>query len=351
MSALPSIRLGISSCLLGEEVRYDGGHKRDPFLVQTLGPMVEWVPVCPEVEVGLGTPREAIRLVRDPKDLAEVRLMTGKTGVDLTKQMRSYARTRVRALAREGLSGYILKKDSPSCGMARVKVWRDQGMPERNGRGLFAAELLRQYPNMPVEEEGRLHDPRLRENFIDRVFMYRRLRALLSSRWTIGDLVRFHTAHKLVLMAHSPQGYREIGRLVGEAKGVPRAELMRRYEDELMAAMAKPATRARHTSAPHEHAATRGRPLQADARPGVAPGIGVGHRRLPPRARPAHRAADTDSPSRPSPQRVVPPRPALSRPGIERTDVAQSCVTSPGWAVRPTTPHTRGACAPCHAAC
>lgn len=248
MSALPSIRLGISSCLLGEEVRYDGGHKRDPFLVQTLGPMVEWVPVCPEVEVGLGTPREAIRLVRDPKDLAEVRLMTGKTGVDLTKQMRGYARTRVRALAREGLSGYILKKDSPSCGMARVKVWRDQGMPERNGRGLFAAELLRQYPNMPVEEEGRLHDPRLRENFIDRVFMYRRLRALLSSRWTIGDLVRFHTAHKLALMAHCPQGYREIGRLVGEAKGVPRAELMRRYEDELMSAMAKPATRARHTN-------------------------------------------------------------------------------------------------------
>lgn len=248
MSTPPSLRLGISSCLLGEAVRYDGGHKRDPFLVQTLGPMVEWVPVCPEVEVGLGTPRETIRLVRHPTDGEDVRLMTAKTNVDLTKTMRRYARQRVRALAGEGLSGYVLKKDSPSCGMERVKVWRDQGMSERNGRGIFAAELLRQYPNLPVEEEGRLHDPRLRENFIDRVFMYRRLRSLFSGRWSVGDLVRFHTAHKLVLMAHSLQGYRELGRLVAGAKGVGRVELVRRYEDELMAAMAKPATRARHTN-------------------------------------------------------------------------------------------------------
>jgi uncharacterized protein YbgA (DUF1722 family)/uncharacterized protein YbbK (DUF523 family) len=248
VTALPPIRLGISSCLLGEQVRFDGGHKRDPFLVQTLGPMVEWVPVCPEVEIGLSTPRESIRLVRDPKALDGVRLVTGKTGVDLTKQMRRYARQRLRDLTTENLSGYVLKKDSPSCGMTRVKVWRDTGPSERNGRGLFAAELLRQNPNLPVEEEGRLHDPRLRENFIDRVFMYRRLRTLFSSRWTIGDLVRFHTAHKLVLMAHSSLGYRELGQLVAEAKQVPRAELVRKYEDELMAAMAKPATRARHTN-------------------------------------------------------------------------------------------------------
>ena len=248
MSTPSSIRLGISSCLLGEEVRYDGGHKRDPFLVQTLGAMVEWVPVCPEVEVGLGTPRETIRLMQHPTDEDAVRLMTAKTNVDLTKTMRRYARQRVRELAREGLSGYVLKKDSPSCGMERVKVWRDKGMSKRNGRGIFAVELLRQYPNLPVEEEGRLHDPRLRENFIDRVFMYRRLRLLFSGRWTVGDLVRFHTAHKLVLMAHCLQGYRELGRLVAEAKGVPRVELVRRYEDELMAAMAKPATRARHTN-------------------------------------------------------------------------------------------------------
>lgn len=248
MSEWPSIRIGISSCLLGEEVRHDGGHKRDPFLVQTLGPMVEWVPVCPEVDVGLGTPRETIRLVRDRDELDGVRLVS-KSGIDLTKRMRRYARQRVRALATEDLSGYILKKDSPSCGMERVKVWRAQGANERKGRGLFAAELIRQFPNMPIEEEGRLHDPRLRENFIDRVFMYRRLRRLFSGRWTVGDLVAFHTAHKLVLMAHSVQGYRELGRLVADAKRVPRAELSRRYEDELMSALSRPATRARHTNA------------------------------------------------------------------------------------------------------
>lgn len=242
------VRIGISSCLVGEEVRFDGGHKRDGYLVQTLGPMIEWVPVCPEVEVGLGTPRESIRLIHDPKAVDHVRLVTGKTRIDLTKRMRQYARQRVRALAKEDLSGYILKKDSPSCGMERVKVWRDQGPAERSGRGLFAAELMAQFPNLPVEEEGRLRDPRLRENFIDRVFVYRRLRTLFSERWTLRGLVAFHTEHKLQLMAHSPARYRELGRLVAEAKGIPRAELMRRYEDELMDAMAKPATRARHTN-------------------------------------------------------------------------------------------------------
>lgn len=248
MTTSDAVRIGISSCLLGEEVRFDGGHKRDAFLVQTLGPMVEWVPVCPEVEIGLGTPRESIRLIRDPKALDQVRLVTGKTGVDLTKKMRQYARQRVRALAKENLCGYILKKDSPSCGMERVKVWHEQGPAERNGRGLFARELLTQFPNMPVEEEGRLRDPRLRENFIDRVFVYRRLRTLFSGRWTLRDLVAFHTEHKLLLMAHSIDRYRELGRLVAEAKTVPRAELTRRYEDELMAAMSTPATRARHTN-------------------------------------------------------------------------------------------------------
>ena len=122
MSTHPPIRLGISSCLLGEAVRYDGSHKRDPFLVQTLGPMVEWVPVCPEVEVGLGTPRETIRLIREPKELDGVRLVTGNTGVDLTKRMRRYSRQRVHALAKENLSGYILKKDSPTPRTPRTRV-------------------------------------------------------------------------------------------------------------------------------------------------------------------------------------------------------------------------------------
>ena len=172
------VRIGVSSCLLGEEVRFDGGHKRDSSLLQTLGSMVEWVSVCPEVEVGLGTPREAIRLIRDRRELNGVRLVTRQTGIDLTRRMREYARRRVRELTKERLSGYILKKDSPTCGMEQVRVWHRNGSNEQNGRGIFAAELLRQFPTMPVEEEGRLRDPRIRENFIDRVFMYQQLRQL-----------------------------------------------------------------------------------------------------------------------------------------------------------------------------
>ena len=244
------LRIGISSCLLGETVRHDGGHKRDPYLVETLGRLVEWVPVCPEVEVGLGTPREPIRLVRDPGRAAGVRLVS-RSGKQLTGRMQRFARGRLRALAGTGLCGYILKKDSPSCGLERVKVWNgdDGRAAERTGRGLFAAELLRQYPNLPVEEEGRLHDPVLRENFFERVFAYRRLRALLSGRWNVGALVRWHTTQKLALMAHSPVRYRELGRLVAEARDVPRAELTRRYEDEFMSAMRIRATRARHANA------------------------------------------------------------------------------------------------------
>ena len=243
-----AIRLGVSTCLLGEEVRHDGGHKRDPFLIETLGDLVEWVPVCPEVELGLGTPREPIHLVRDTSAPDGVRLTSVKTDIDLSSKMRSFSRQRVRALARERLSGFVLKRGSPSCGMERVKVWSGPSPAARDGRGLFAAELMRQYPNLPVEAEGRLHDPGLRESFFDRIFMYGRLRRLLSRRWTIGTLVTFHTEHKFVLMAHSLPRYRELGRLVAVAKTIPRAELARRYENELMEAMRTRATRRRHTN-------------------------------------------------------------------------------------------------------
>ena len=176
MAASDRLRIGVSACLLGEPVRHDGGHKRDPLLVDTLGPFVEWVPVCPEVEIGLGTPREAIRLVRRSADDEDLRLETVETQKDLTRRMQRYARRRVRALARSGLDGYVLKKDSPSCGMARVPVWSGAGKPARIGRGLFAEALMTALPNLPVEEEGRLRDPRIREHFIDRLLAYRRLR-------------------------------------------------------------------------------------------------------------------------------------------------------------------------------
>jgi uncharacterized protein YbbK (DUF523 family)/uncharacterized protein YbgA (DUF1722 family) len=209
------IRLGVSSCLLGEAVRFDGGHKRDRFVTDLLGPLVEWVPVCPEVEVGMDTPRPALRLVEDRDG---VRLVEIKSGRDHTKAMQRYSARRVRALRNLDLCGYILKKDSPSCGMTRVKVYREKGMATRRGRGLYASVLMEAYPNLPFEDEGRLNDPVLRENFIERVFTYRRISELLRGRWMAGQLIAFHTAHKLQLMAHSTAAYRELGRLVATVK-------------------------------------------------------------------------------------------------------------------------------------
>src|SRR5579864_3099120 len=155
-TASTSIRIGVSACLLGQEVRYDGGHKRDSYLVETFGRYVEWVPVCPEVEMGLGTPRETLRLVRINND---VRMVMTKTGVDHTDGMRAFAARRLDQLGRENLSGYVLKKNSPSCGMERVKVFDSRGVASRPGQGLFAEALLQRFPHLPVEEEGRLGDP------------------------------------------------------------------------------------------------------------------------------------------------------------------------------------------------
>lgn len=239
------IRIGISSCLLGEPVRFDGGHKRDPFLTGTFGAFVEWVPVCPEVECGFGTPRESMRLVRVD---SAVRLLTVRTVVDVTDRMERYARRRVAQLASEDLCGYVLKKDSPSCGMDRVKIYGTGHVPEKSGRGIFAASLMERFPALPVEEEGRLSDPRLRENFVERVFAYWRLRGLFSGRWNLGALVAFHTAHKMILMAHAPEAYRQLGRLVAQARGVARADLVRRYTEIFMKGLTVIATPRRHAN-------------------------------------------------------------------------------------------------------
>jgi len=242
---LARIRIGISACLLGQEVRFDGGHKKDDFLTRILGPHVEFVPVCPEVEMGLGTPRETLRLVRQDTAL---RMITTRSGTDHTDGMNRWAAGRLEELNREDLVGYVLKKDSPSCGMERVKTYGAAGMPARDGRGLFAAALLERLPLLPVEEEGRLSDPVLRENFIERVFAYRRLRDLFLGRWTIGGLVRFHTAHKMSLLAHSTTAYNELGRLVAGTSELGRSDLRRAYETLFMRTLAIPATRARHTN-------------------------------------------------------------------------------------------------------
>jgi uncharacterized protein YbgA (DUF1722 family)/uncharacterized protein YbbK (DUF523 family) len=238
------IRIGVSACLLGDEVRYDGGHKRNPFLTDTLGPLVEWVKVCPEVEAGMPTPREPIQLRAEH---GTITLRTVKTGIDLTASMTAFAEAQMNELGAADLCGYILKKDSPSCGMTRVKVYGG-GSPTRSGVGLFAKALLAHYPHLPVEEEGRLEDPRLRENFIERVFACRRLRNLFESRWTIGDLVRFHTAHKLVLLAHSTEAYARLGRVVAGAKTADRTTLRAQYTAAFMDALGAIATTKRHTN-------------------------------------------------------------------------------------------------------
>jgi uncharacterized protein YbgA (DUF1722 family)/uncharacterized protein YbbK (DUF523 family) len=258
----PPIRIGISACLLGDEVRFDGGHKRDRFLTDTLGPFVEWVKVCPEVEMGLGTPRETLRLVADD---ARLRLVTTRTQIDHTDGMNRWSAARVEELAHESLSGYVLKKDSPSCGMVRVKVY-GLAMPERSGRGLFATALMGRFPNLPVEEEGRLSDPRLRENFIERVFAYRRLCEMFGSTWTTADLIRFHTAHKMSLLSHSTTAYQELGRLVAGARGQRRATLRAAYESLFMETMARLATPARHTNVLQHMAGHLKRLIDADSK-------------------------------------------------------------------------------------
>jgi uncharacterized protein YbgA (DUF1722 family) len=177
-----------------------------------------------------------------------VRLLTVKTGIDLTAPMERYSRSRVSALAAEKLSGYVLKKDSPSCGLERVKIYDRHGSPARSGRGLFAAALVEAYRYLPIEEEGRLADPRLRDNFVERVFAYSRLRGLFDGRWTVGDLVRFHTAHKLLVLAHAPGAYQRLGRLVARVRGASRRDLERRYVEEFMQALARLATAGRHTN-------------------------------------------------------------------------------------------------------
>ena len=231
---MEKIRLGISTCLLGENVRYDGGHKLDRFLTETLGQYVEYVPVCPEVECGLGTPREALRLVGNPE---APRLVTTHTKQDLTDRMTQWAQKRVDELEKEGLYGFIFKSDSPSSGMERVKVYSEQGMPVKKGIGMFARVFMGHFPLLPVEEEGRLHDPVLRENFIERIFTLKRWRETLEQKESRGSLVDFHTRHKLLILSHSPRHYQIMGKWVAQDKTISLKELYQQYQILLMEAL------------------------------------------------------------------------------------------------------------------
>jgi len=244
--ARPKLRVGASACLLGRKVRYDGQHKRDAFLVEVLDAFVEWVPVCPELELGLGVPREPIRLVGDA---AAPRLVAERSGRELGDAMRRFAERRVAELEALDLAGYVTKKDSPSCGMERVRVYPERkGPPRRDGVGAFVRVLLERQPLLPVEEEGRLHDPALRESFIERIFAYARWKVARAAGMRRGDLVAFHTAHKLALLAHSPGAYRRLGALVGSMKKGSIREVLDGYGRGFMEALRVPATRGRHTN-------------------------------------------------------------------------------------------------------
>jgi uncharacterized protein YbgA (DUF1722 family)/uncharacterized protein YbbK (DUF523 family) len=240
------LRLGVSACLLGEKVRFDAGHKQDRWVTDVLGPFVEFVPVCPEVEIGLGVPRESIRLQGTG---THVRLVAPKSGADLTPKMTVYADKRSGQLARQNLAGFVLKKDSPSCGLERVRVYDRQGVPARTGRGLFAAALLDRVPALPVEEEGRLNDPRLRENFVTRIFAHQRWVDLERGGITRARLFRFHEQHKFLLLAHSQAGMRRLGHLLGASGARADArDLGGRYLEEFAAAMTRVPTPKNHTN-------------------------------------------------------------------------------------------------------
>jgi uncharacterized protein YbgA (DUF1722 family)/uncharacterized protein YbbK (DUF523 family) len=239
------IRVGISSCLLGEKVRYDGGHKLDTLITEVLGKYLEWVPVCPEMEIGLGAPRETLHLVGSAR---RPRLVGTDSGRDYADKMTEWAGKRLDELARLGLDGYILKKGSPSCGMERVPVYREGKTVQRIGTGIYADLLLGRFGLLPVEEEGRLHDTNIRENFVERVLAHHRWQEFVKAKPRLGDLVRFHTRHKLMLLSHSGEHYRKLGRLVAGAGKRKMSGVLDEYGHLFMEALRVRATPGKHAN-------------------------------------------------------------------------------------------------------
>jgi uncharacterized protein YbgA (DUF1722 family)/uncharacterized protein YbbK (DUF523 family) len=238
------IRIGVSSCLLGEPVRYNGGHKRDRYVDEVLSDYFEYLPYCPEVAIGLGVPRATIQLRAGAEGPRAIQPDAG--GRDVTGDLARYGQ-RVAA-AGSSLSGYIFKARSPSCGPARVKVYDRNGSPSGSAPGIYAAAIRKELPLMPVEDEGRLNDPELRDNFIERVFVYHRWQQMLARGITAAALIRFHTEHKFLLLAHSQAALRELGKLTSNlATELP--EIVERYATRLMGALSRPARRGEQVNA------------------------------------------------------------------------------------------------------
>jgi len=239
-----SLKLGISTCLLGENVRYDGGHKLDRYLKDTLGEFVQWIPVCPEIECGLPVPREAMRLVGTENNQ---RLVTQKTSIDLTEQMLNWSKIKLDELEQLGLCGFIFKSKSPSSGMERVKLYNPNGGVTKKGIGIFANEFIKRFPMIPVEEDGRLHDLNLRENFIERIFVFKRWLNLINN-FSAQGIINFHTEHKLLIMAHSPKALKELGNLISNTKNVDQTTIINNYSNILMTSIKLIATKKKNTN-------------------------------------------------------------------------------------------------------
>ena len=233
------IKIGVSACLLGQPVRFDGSHKHDRYITGILGEYLEFVPVCPEVEAGFPIPRETFRLVGDPD---APRFMTTRSQVDHTERMTAWAERRVRELEKENLCGFIFKSDSPSSGLMRVKVYNAKGMADKKGIGVFARAFTRHFPLLPVEEEGRLNDAGLRETFIEQIFTLKRWRETLTRPANMNHLIDFHTRHKLLILAHSPTNYKLMGKLVAEGSKLPINAVYQGYEKLLIEALRLKAT-------------------------------------------------------------------------------------------------------------
>jgi uncharacterized protein YbgA (DUF1722 family)/uncharacterized protein YbbK (DUF523 family) len=245
-------RVGVSSCLLGSLVRFDGGHKRSGFLTDELGRYVDWMPYCPEIEIGLGTPREPIRLTIDD------RLVNRSGTADHTAAMAALPLP-------SGLDGYVFKAKSPSCGVRGIPRYRTDGQASGSmGSGLHAGRVMAAFPLLAVEDEGGLSDTGLREAFAERIFAAARLRSLLSAPWEPRDLIAFHARHKLQLLAHDPARYRSAGRVVAAAGTLSRAETGAAYRELFLAAMAGRATRERNANALLHACSRLGRSLRTD---------------------------------------------------------------------------------------
>jgi len=242
---MQKIRIGISSCLLGEKVRYDGGHKLDRYITDTLGYYFEWVPVCPEIEYGLPVPRESMRLIGDP---ASPRIVTVRTGVDHTEGMIKWAGDKLKQLEKEDLCGFIFKSKSPSSGIGGVKIYTSSGMPSNRGTGIFGGAFTRYFPLIPVIDDGRLHNPNLRENFIEWVLVFKRWEEFLKNAPKIRDLIAFHTNLKLLILSHSPNHYSTLGKLVAQAKKYQRDGLYSEYARILMEGLRLLATIKKNTN-------------------------------------------------------------------------------------------------------